>query len=132
MSRPNLGGPCSSRPVLVPFIGDRDSFYWATTGSTGWPYVQHRGGPKGFVKVIDDRTLALGDYRGNKQYISTGNLLSDNRVAMIMVGQIQDVVHATEERFRVLERENAPLRFGSGDATTNADMMSSSNVNIQS
>ena len=85
MSRPNLGGPCSSRPVLVPFIGDRDSFYWATTGSTGWPYVQHRGGPKGFLKVIDDRTLALGDYRGNKQYISTGNLLSDNRVAMIMV-----------------------------------------------
>jgi len=82
--------------------------------------------------VIDDRTLALGDYRGNKQYISIGNLLSDNRVAMIMVGQIQDVVHATEERLRVLECENAPLRFGSGDATTNADMMSSSNVNIQS
>jgi predicted pyridoxine 5'-phosphate oxidase superfamily flavin-nucleotide-binding protein len=67
------------------FIAERDSFYWATTGSTGWPYVQHRGGPKGFLKVIDDRTLALGDYRGNKQYISTGNLLSDNRVAMIMV-----------------------------------------------
>ena len=67
------------------FIADRDSFYWATNGSTGWPYVQHRGGPKGFLKVIDDRTLALGDYRGNKQYISTGNLLSDNRVAMIMV-----------------------------------------------
>jgi predicted pyridoxine 5'-phosphate oxidase superfamily flavin-nucleotide-binding protein len=67
------------------FIADRDSFYWATIGSTGWPYVQHRGGPKGFLKVIDDRTLALGDYRGNKQYISTGNLLSDNRVAMIMV-----------------------------------------------
>jgi uncharacterized protein len=57
----------------------------ATTGATGWPYVQHRGGPKGFLKVIDDRTLAFGDLRGNKQYISTGNLLTDDRVALIMV-----------------------------------------------
>jgi predicted pyridoxine 5'-phosphate oxidase superfamily flavin-nucleotide-binding protein len=47
--------------------------------------VQHRGGPKGFLKVIDDRTLAFADYRGNKQYITTGNLLSDDRVAMILV-----------------------------------------------
>jgi predicted pyridoxine 5'-phosphate oxidase superfamily flavin-nucleotide-binding protein len=69
----------------VEFLGERDSFYWATTGSSGWPYVQHRGGPKGFLKVIDDTTLALADFRGNKQYISTGNLLSDDRVAMILV-----------------------------------------------
>ena len=67
------------------FISDRDTFYWANTSVTGWPYVQHRGGPKGFLKVIDDNTLALADFRGNKQYISTGNLLSDDRVAMIMV-----------------------------------------------
>jgi uncharacterized protein len=67
------------------FLAGRDSFYMATTGSTGWPYVQHRGGPKGFLKVIDDHTLAFGDFRGNKQYISTGNLLTDNRVAIIMV-----------------------------------------------
>jgi uncharacterized protein len=67
------------------FLADRDSFYWATIGVTGWPYVQHRGGPKGFLKVIDDRTLALADFRGNKQFISTGNLLTDNRVAMILV-----------------------------------------------
>jgi predicted pyridoxine 5'-phosphate oxidase superfamily flavin-nucleotide-binding protein len=67
------------------FLAERDSFYWATIGATGWPYIQHRGGPKGFLKVIDDHTLALGDFRGNKQYISTGNLLTDNRVAMIMV-----------------------------------------------
>ena len=54
-------------------------------GATGWPYVQHRGGPKGFLKVIDDHTLAFADFRGNKQYISTGNLLTDNRVALIMI-----------------------------------------------
>ena len=57
----------------------------ATIGSTGWPYVQHRGGPKGFLKVIDDSAVAFADFRGNKQYISTGNLATDNRVAMIMV-----------------------------------------------
>jgi predicted pyridoxine 5'-phosphate oxidase superfamily flavin-nucleotide-binding protein len=69
----------------IDFLGQRDSFYCATIGSTGWPYVQHRGGPKGFLKVIDERTLAFADLRGNKQYISTGNLQSDSRVAMIMV-----------------------------------------------
>ena len=47
----------------------------ATVGSTGWPYVQHRGGPKGFLKVIDESTLAFADFLGNKQYISTGNLM---------------------------------------------------------
>ncbi len=67
------------------FLAQRDSFYLATVGSTGWPYVQHRGGPKGFLKVIDDHTLAFADLRGNKQYISTGNLQSDSRVAIIMV-----------------------------------------------
>lgn len=67
------------------FLADRDTFYWATTSSTGWPYVQHRGGPKGFLKVINDRTLAFADFRGNKQYITTGNLLSDDRVAIILV-----------------------------------------------
>lgn len=69
----------------VAFIAERDSFYIATVGATGWPYVQHRGGPAGFLKVIDDRTIAFADYRGNKQYISTGNLGSDDRVALIMV-----------------------------------------------
>ena len=67
------------------FLRGRDSFYWATTSATGWPYVQHRGGPKGFLKVIDDRTLAFADFRGNRQYITTGNLQSDDRVAMILV-----------------------------------------------
>lgn len=69
----------------IEFLAERDSFYWATIGATGWPYFQHRGGPKGFLRVIDDHTLALADFRGNKQFISTGNLLTDNRVAMILV-----------------------------------------------
>jgi uncharacterized protein len=69
----------------IDFLADRDSFYWATIGSTGWPYVQHRGGPRGFLKVFDSRTLAFADLRGNKQFISTGNLLTDNRAAMIFV-----------------------------------------------
>jgi hypothetical protein len=67
------------------FLADRDSFYMATVGETGWPYIQHRGGPKGFLKLIDDHTLAFADFRGNKQYISTGNLTTNNRVALIMI-----------------------------------------------
>lgn len=67
------------------FLAERDSFYMATVGSSGWPYVQHRGGPKGFLKVIDDGTLAFADYRGNRQYVSTGNLMTDSRVALILV-----------------------------------------------
>jgi predicted pyridoxine 5'-phosphate oxidase superfamily flavin-nucleotide-binding protein len=67
------------------FIGERDTFYMASVGATGWPYVQHRGGPKGFLKVIDESTVAFADFRGNKQFVSTGNLTTDNRVALILV-----------------------------------------------
>jgi predicted pyridoxine 5'-phosphate oxidase superfamily flavin-nucleotide-binding protein len=67
------------------FIAERDSFYIASIGSGGWPYVQHRGGPKGFLRVIDDATIAFTDYRGNRQYVSTGNLTTDDRVALILV-----------------------------------------------
>jgi predicted pyridoxine 5'-phosphate oxidase superfamily flavin-nucleotide-binding protein len=67
------------------FIADRDSFYMATVSETGWPYVQHRGGPRGFLKVVDDRTLAFADYRGNRQYISTGNLAANDRVSLFLM-----------------------------------------------
>ena len=56
------------------FIATRDSFYMASVSETGWPYVQHRGGPAGFLRVLDDRTLAFADFRGNRQYISLGNV----------------------------------------------------------
>lgn len=67
------------------FIGARDSFYMATVSETGWPYVQHRGGPPGFLRVLDDKTLAFADYRGNRQYISTGNLAASDRAALILM-----------------------------------------------
>jgi len=67
------------------FIADRDSFYLATVSETGWPYVQHRGGPRGFLKLVDDHTLAFADYRGNRQYISTGNLAADDRACLFLI-----------------------------------------------
>lgn len=67
------------------FIAQRDSFYIASVSETGWPYVQHRGGPPGFLKVVDDRTLAFVDYRGNRQYISTGNFLANDRACLILM-----------------------------------------------
>ncbi len=67
------------------FIRDRDSFYMASVSETGWPYIQHRGGAPGFLHVLDDGTLAFGDFRGNKQYISVGNLLHDDRVALFLM-----------------------------------------------
>jgi predicted pyridoxine 5'-phosphate oxidase superfamily flavin-nucleotide-binding protein len=72
-------------PQESEFIAERDSFYLASVGETGWPYVQHRGGPRGFLKVIDERTIAFADFSGNKQFISAGNLMTDNRVALILV-----------------------------------------------
>ena len=67
------------------YIESRDSFYMASVGENGWPYVQFRGGPKGFLKVIDASTLGYADFRGNGQYISTGNLQADNRASLILV-----------------------------------------------
>lgn len=72
-------------PDETAFIAARDSFYMATVSESGWPYVQHRGGRPGFLKVIDEVTLAFADYRGNRQYISVGNLDADARVALILV-----------------------------------------------
>jgi predicted pyridoxine 5'-phosphate oxidase superfamily flavin-nucleotide-binding protein len=67
------------------FIEARDGFYQATVSETGWPYVQFRGGPAGFLKVLDEKTIAYVDFRGNRQYVSLGNLTGDNRVALILM-----------------------------------------------
>ena len=67
------------------FIAARDSFYLASVSQSGWPYVQHRGGPPGFLKLLDDHTLGFADFRGNRQYISLGNVTADDRVALILV-----------------------------------------------
>jgi len=72
-------------PVEQAFITERDSFYQATVSQTGWPYVQHRGGPAGFLKVLDARTIGYADFSGNRQYISVGNLRGDERVSLVLM-----------------------------------------------
>jgi len=69
----------------IAFIEARDSFYMASVSESGWPYVQHRGGPTGFLKVLDETTLGFADFRGNRQYISLGNITADDRVALILM-----------------------------------------------
>jgi len=69
----------------IAFLAERDSFYMASVGENGWPYVQHRGGPKGFLKVLDEQTVAFADFKGNKQYISVGNLNADSRVSLFVM-----------------------------------------------
>jgi len=78
------------------FIEDRDGFYMASTTETGWPYIQYRGGSRGFLRILDDRTLGFADLRGNKQYISTGNLLHDDRVALFFMD------YARQQRLKIL------------------------------
>ena len=67
------------------FVSARDSFYMASVSETGWPYVQHRGGPAGFMRVIDERTIGFADFRGNRQYVSTGNFVNNDRVALFFM-----------------------------------------------
>lgn len=80
------------------FIAARDSFYMATVGQDGWPYVQFRGGPKGFLKVLSDTQLGYADFRGNLQYISVGNLRGDDRVSLFLM----DYPH--RQRLKILAR----------------------------
>lgn len=83
------------------FIGARDSFYMATVSETGWPYVQHRGGPVGFVRTLDEKTIGFADFRGNRQYISVGNVMKDDRVSLFFM----DYAHRT--RLKLLGRARA-------------------------
>jgi hypothetical protein len=80
------------------FVAARDGFYQASVGETGWPYVQFRGGPAGFLKVLDERTIAYADFRGNRQYISAGNLAHEPRVALILMD------YAAQRRLKVWGR----------------------------
>jgi hypothetical protein len=89
-------GPVEFSHAETDFISQRDSFYIASVSETDWPYVQHRGGPAGFVRVLSPTTLGFADYRGNRQYVSVGNLLKNDRVAMIFVD------YPNRERLKVL------------------------------
>ncbi len=72
-------------PELAAFIGQRDSLYLGTASAEGQPYIQHRGGPKGFLKVLDNKTLAFADFSGNRQYISVGNLDDNDRAFIFLM-----------------------------------------------
>src|SRR6185437_5415795 len=93
-------------PQEQAFIAARDSFYMASVSETGWPYVQHRGGPAGFLHVLDPKRLAFADLRGNLQYVSLGNLEHDARVALFLM----DYPHQT--RLKILGR----VEIHEGDA----------------
>ena len=71
--------------ALEEFIAEREFFYLGTTGADGQPYIQHRGGPKGFLKVLDTKTLAMADYAGNAQYISLGNLAENDKAFIFLM-----------------------------------------------
>jgi uncharacterized protein len=88
------------------FIRQLDGFYMASVSETGWPYIQFRGGSKGFLKVLDPQTVAFADLRGNKQYISRGNLQHDNRVALFLMD------YPSQGRLKILGR----ARILEGDA----------------
>ena len=85
-------------PREAAFIERIDGFCQATVGEDGWPYVQFRGGPPGFLRVLDERTIAYADRRGNRQYISAGNLQGNDRVALILID------HARRQRLKILGR----------------------------
>lgn len=83
------GAEADRNHVLTPsesgFIALRDSFYMASVSETGWPYVQHRGGPSGFVRVLDEKTIGFADFSGNRQYVSVGNLMHDDRLSLFFM-----------------------------------------------
>lgn len=78
------------------FIATRDSFYVGSISESGWPYVQHRGGPAGFLRVINETTLVFADYKGNRQLLSTGNLSVNDRVALFLMD------YKNRERLKIL------------------------------
>ncbi|MBM3482491.1 MAG: pyridoxamine 5'-phosphate oxidase [Alphaproteobacteria bacterium] len=93
-------------PELSKFIAERDSFYLATASAIGQPYIQHRGGPKGFLRVVDERTLGFADFRGNRQYITLGNLAENDRAFIFLM----DYAHQARVKIwgRALVVENDP------------------------
>lgn len=86
-ARQEQGAPHNDRlgEAEAAFIAARDSFYLASVSETGWPYLQHRGGPAGFLRVLDETTLGFADLRGNRQYLSLGNLTADDRLCLFLM-----------------------------------------------
>lgn len=105
------GAPDVLDEAEVAFLAERDSFYMASNGASGWPYIQHRGGPKGFVRVLDERTIAFADLRGNRQYISVGNVSEDDRVALIFVDYPNRARLKVLARATLITRASDPIAF---------------------
>jgi predicted pyridoxine 5'-phosphate oxidase superfamily flavin-nucleotide-binding protein len=94
------GTPDALTAKEIAFIGERDSFYMASVTADGWPYMQHRGGPAGFLRHIAAGRIGFADYRGNRQYISTANLMANDRVSLFLMDypnrdRLKLVGHAT-------------------------------------
>lgn len=90
------------------FVERMDHFYQATVGETGWPYVQHRGGPQGFLRVLDAKTLGFADFSGNVQYLSVGNLKTDDRISLILIDYAEQVRLKIIGRARTVEAADDP------------------------
>lgn len=101
-------GPDRLTTQEAEFIAARDSFYMASVSETGWPYVQHRGGAAGFVKALDERTLAFADFRGNRQYVSVGNISANDRVALFFMDYPARTRLKLLGRARLVDLENSP------------------------
>lgn len=102
------GGFIGLTEAEAAFIETRDSFYQATVSETGWPYVQFRGGPAGFLKVLDGKTIGYADFRGNRQYLSVGNMNGNDRVAMILMDYANRRRLKLWTRAKILHHEDAP------------------------
>lgn len=92
----------------IEFIAQRDSFYQATVSESGWPYVQHRGGPVGFLKVLNERTIGFADFRGNRQYLSVGNLNADERISLILMDYVNRRRLKLWGRARIVHEQDNP------------------------
>ena len=96
------------------FIESRDSFYMASYGSNDWPYLQHRGGPAGFLKVVSDQCLVMPDFRGNRQYISIGNFAGNDRVSLFFMDYPRRArlkVFARAKVFDIVDRPDLETLF---------------------
>jgi ferredoxin-NADP reductase/predicted pyridoxine 5'-phosphate oxidase superfamily flavin-nucleotide-binding protein len=100
--------PVELGPDEIEFIGARDSFYQGTVGENGWPYVQHRGGPAGFLKVLGPQTIGYADFSGNRQYISVGNLAGDDRVSLFLMDYPGQRRLKIWGRARLIEEDTEP------------------------
>jgi predicted pyridoxine 5'-phosphate oxidase superfamily flavin-nucleotide-binding protein len=101
------GFPDSVTPELAAFIAEQDTAFLATAAADGQPYIQHRGGPKGFIKVVDERTLGFADYRGNRQYITLGNLSENDRAYLFLIDFSRRQRIKLWGRARVVENDDA-------------------------